>query len=206
MRSSVYAHFSESMSGIGTIRAYGEEARFCAENTKRIDVENRAYWMTVTNQRWLALWLDWFGVMLTTVVVFLVVGTRFTVSPARTGLVLSYVISLQATLAYLITLLAEVENNMNSVERVVHYARNIDQEPAHSIPERAPAAPWPSAGALEIKDVVFKYRPELPAVLKGINLSIRAGEKIGFVGRTGAGKTSLLSASLPHSSSVISAD
>ncbi|KZV72166.1 ABC transporter, partial [Peniophora sp. CONT] len=192
LRSSVYAHFSESMSGIGTIRAYGEEARFCAENTKRMDVENRAYWMTVTNQRWLGLWLDWFGVALTTVVVFLIVGTRFTITPARTGLVLSYVVSLQATLAYLITLLAEVENNMNSVERVVHYARNIEQEPAHEIPERTPAAPWPSSGALEIRDVVFKYRPELPAVLQGINLSVRPGERIGFVGRTGAGKTSLL--------------
>ena len=182
------------MSGIGTIRAYGEEERFCAENTKRMDVENRAYWMTVANQRWLALWLDWMGVVLTTVVVFLIVGTRFTISPARTGLVLSYVVSLQATLAYLITLLSEVENDMNSVERVVHYARNIEQESAYEIPERTPAAPWPSAGAVEIKDIVFKYRPELPAVLKGITLSVRPGEKIGFVGRTGAGKTSLLSA------------
>ena len=62
------------MSGIGTIRAYGEEERFCAENTKRMDVENRAYWMTVANQRWLALWLDWMGVVLTTVVVFLIVS------------------------------------------------------------------------------------------------------------------------------------
>ncbi|VDB90127.1 unnamed protein product [Peniophora sp. CBMAI 1063] len=192
LRSSVYAHFSESISGIGTIRAYGEENRFCAENSKRMDVENRAYWMTVTNQRWLALWLDCMGVVLTTVVVFLIIGTRFTISPARTGLVLSYVVSLQATLAYLITLLSEVENNMNSVERVVHYARNIEQEPAHELPERTPAAPWPSVGALEIKDIVFKYRPELPAVLKGISLSVHPGEKIGFVGRTGAGKTSLL--------------
>lgn len=187
------------MSGIGTIRAYGEEKRFRAENTKRMDIENRAYWMTVTNQRWIGLWLDWFGVVLTTIVAFLVVGTRFTVVPARTGLVLSYVVSLQATLAYLITLLAEVENNITSVERVVHYARNIEQEPAHEIPERTPVAPWPSVGALEIKDVVFKYRPELPSVLKGINLSVRPGEKIGFVGRTGAGKTSLLSTSFTNS-------
>ena len=89
---------------------------------------------------------------------------------------------------------AEVENDMNSVERVVHYARNIEQEPAYEIPEHTPAAPWPSAGAVEIRDIVFKYRPDLPAVLKGITLSVRPGEKIGFVGRTGAGKTSLLSA------------
>lgn len=79
--------------------------------------------------------------------------------------------------------LAEVENNMNSVERVVYYACNIEQEPPHEIPEAKPAAPWPSEGKLEIKNAVLRYRPELPLVLKGLSMSVEGGEKIGIVGR-----------------------
>ena len=107
--------------------------------------------------------------------------------------------------------LAEVENNMNSVERIVYYAQEIEQEPPHEIPEAKPAAPWPSEGKLEIKDAVLKYRPELPLVLKGLSMTVHGGEKIGIVGRyvtllrtscastdvaitysTGAGKSSIM--------------
>jgi len=72
---------------------------------------------------------------------------------------------------------------MNSVERIVYYARDLEQEPPHEIPEAKPAAPWPSEGKMEIKDVVLKYRPELPLVLKGLSMSVQGGEKIGIVGR-----------------------
>ena len=79
--------------------------------------------------------------------------------------------------------LAEVENDMNSVERIVYYARDLEQEPPHDVHERKPPAPWPSEGKLEIKDAVLKYRPELPLVLKGLSLTVKGGEKIGIVGR-----------------------
>ena len=78
---------------------------------------------------------------------------------------------------------AEVENNMNSVERVVHYARAIEQEAPHELPEKKPPASWPAHGRIEINNVVLKYRPELPSVLKGISLTVNAGEKVGIVGR-----------------------
>ena len=79
--------------------------------------------------------------------------------------------------------LAEFENDMNSVERIVYYARDLELEPSHEIPERKPAAPWPSEGKLEIKDAFLKYRPELPLVLKGLSMTVKGGEKIGIVGR-----------------------
>jgi len=79
--------------------------------------------------------------------------------------------------------LAEVENDMNSVERIVYYARDLEQEPPHEIPEQRPPALWPSNGKIEIKEAVLKYRPELPLVLKGLNMSVEGGEKIGIVGR-----------------------
>ena len=84
---------------------------------------------------------------------------------------------------WMIRQLAEVENNMNSVERIVYYARDLEQEPPHEIPERKPAASWPRDGKLEIKDAVLKYRPELPLVLKGLTMTVMGGEKIGIVGR-----------------------
>lgn len=79
---------------------------------------------------------------------------------------------------------------MNAVERAVHYTREdlIDQEPPHDIPERKPPTDWPSSGAIQFKDVVMSYRKGLPPVLKGITLDVKAGERIGVVGRTGAGK------------------
>lgn len=79
---------------------------------------------------------------------------------------------------------------MNAVERTVHYIRDdlIEQEPPHEIEETTPPSSWPTGGALEFRDVVMSYRPGLPPVLKGISLDIKPGERIGVVGRTGAGK------------------
>jgi len=87
---------------------------------------------------------------------------------------------------------AEVENNMNSVERITYYATSIPQERTYTLP--LASSPWPSLGKLELKNVVLKYRPELPPVLKGISMVVEPGEKIGIVGRTGAGKSSIMTA------------
>src|SRR4051812_20273378 len=78
---------------------------------------------------------------------------------------------------------AEVENNMNSVERIVHYATEIEQEGHKELPDSKLPPGWPGQGSIELEDVVLKYRPELPEVLEGISLSVKAGEKIGIVGR-----------------------
>ncbi|KAI9439889.1 ABC transporter [Lactarius indigo] len=192
LRSSLYSHFSETLSGIATIRAYGEEQRFFNENRDRVNIENRAYWMTVTNQRWLGIRIDLLGTLLILVVAMLTVATRFSVSPAQTGVALSYILYVQLSFSYMARQLAEVENDMNSVERIIYYARDLEQEPPHEIPDQKPPAPWPSNGKLEINEAVLKYRPELPLVLKGLSMSVEGGEKIGIVGRTGAGKSSIM--------------
>ncbi|TCD64284.1 hypothetical protein EIP91_004292 [Steccherinum ochraceum] len=194
LRSSLYSHFSESLSGLATIRAYGEMDRFIEENQKRVDVENRAYWLTYTNQRWLGIRLDFLGILLTFVVAILAVGTRFSISPAQTGVVLSYIISVQQAFGWMVRQSAEVENNMNSVERIVHYASELEQEAPHDIPEKRPPGSWPSKGEVELRDVELKYRPELPSVLRGLSMHIAPGEKVGIVGRTGAGKSSIMTA------------
>ncbi|KDR78885.1 hypothetical protein GALMADRAFT_244528 [Galerina marginata CBS 339.88] len=194
LRSSLYSHFSESLSGLATIRAYGEVDRFRKDNENRVDIENRAYWLTVTNQHWLGFRLDFLGSCMTFIVAMLTVGTRFSISPAQTGLLLAYVMSIQQAFGWIIRQVAEVENSMNSVERIIHYATEIEQEAPHSLPKNKPPSTWPANGRIELKDVVLKYRPELPAVLKGISMTINAREKVGIVGRTGAGKSSIMTA------------
>jgi ABC-type multidrug transport system fused ATPase/permease subunit len=118
-------------------------------------------------QRWLGIRLDFLGALLTFAVALLAVGTRFTISPAQTGVTLSYILTMQQAFGWLVRQSAEVENDMNSVERVVHYANEIEQEAPYEIPETKPSAPWPSAGQVELRDLVLKYRPELPPVLRG---------------------------------------
>lgn len=78
---------------------------------------------------------------------------------------------------------AEVENDMNGVERIVHYTNSVEQEPPHEIKDKKPPPTWPSEGRVEISDIVLKYRPELPPVLKGVSMTVSGGEKIGIVGR-----------------------
>lgn len=80
----------------------------------------------------------------------------------------------------------------SSVERVLHYATKLEQEAPHYIPEKKPDPEWPRRGALVLKDVEMSYRPGLPPVLKRINIEIDEGEHIGIVGRTGAGKSSIM--------------
>ncbi|KAL7424431.1 ATP-binding cassette transporter yor1 [Cryptotrichosporon argae] len=191
LRSSLYSHFSESLSGIGTIRAYGETERFCAENVKRMDIENRAYYLTVINQRWLGMRLDMLGTCLTFIVALVVVCAHV-VSAAKGGLALSTMLTIQQSLSWVVRQLAEVENDMVGAERILHYANELEQEAAHEIEAARPPAQWPAEGTVEFDNVFMKYRPELPDVLKGLSLKVGAAEKIGVVGRTGAGKSSIM--------------
>ncbi|KAF7327458.1 ABC protein [Mycena kentingensis (nom. inval.)] len=194
LRSILYAHISESLTGLPTIRSYGEIARFVEQNKAYIDLENRALLLTVTGQRWLAIRLDACGaIMVFTVALFAIVGVSG-ISPAQVGLVLTYTTQLTQLCAMVTRSTAELENYMNSVERVVHYSRKdlIPQEGAYESDKDHNLPPeWPSRGAIEFKNVEMRYRAGMPKVLHGISLRINPGQKIGVVGRTGAGKSSL---------------
>ncbi|TYJ53516.1 hypothetical protein B9479_005847 [Cryptococcus floricola] len=190
LRSSLYAHFSESLSGVATIRSYGETERFCRDNIYAMDTENRAYFLTVVNQRWLGLRLDLIGSFLVFAVALIVVCSD--ISASNSGLGLSTIVTVQSSFAWLVRNIAEVENDMVGAERILHYANTLEQEQPHQIEETRPPTSWPSEGRIEFKDVRMRYRPELPDVLKGLTLSVGASEKIGVVGRTGAGKSSIM--------------
>ncbi|CEQ43018.1 SPOSA6832_04911, partial [Sporobolomyces salmonicolor] len=210
LRSSLYAHFSETLSGLATVRAYGELPKFLKQNENYLDIENRAYYLTVINQRWLGLRLDIFGALLTFAVAMFSQATAKSISPAQTGLVLSYILTTVQACSWMVrqgvrtwiltcsldlSMLctgAEVENDMNSIERVLYYAHKLEAEAPAVIEDSRPPQDWPAQGAIKFKNVVMSYRPGLPPVLKGLSLSVGAGERIGVVGRTGAGKSSIM--------------
>ncbi|KAF5012188.1 hypothetical protein FDECE_1743 [Fusarium decemcellulare] len=199
LRSRIYEHFGESLSGLHTLKAFGAVSRFVEDNSSKIDTENTAYWLSVACQRWLNLRLDLFGATLVLAAGLLVVGLRDTINPSSGGVVLSYVVTAQAVFGNMIRQSAEIENNMNSVERLLHYASNIEQEPEHevkNVDKGLKEKKWPHAGQVQFQNLTLSHRPGLPPALKDITLDIKPGEKVGVVGRTGAGKTTLVSALL----------
>lgn len=191
LRSSMFARFSEGLSGVSSIRAYGLRERFMNDLRKSIDEMNGAYYLTFANQRWLSVRLDMIGNVLVFVVAILVVTSRFTVNPSTGGLVLSYMLSIVQMLQFSIRQLAEVENDMNAVERLRYYGHELEEEPPlHTIDVRSS---WPEKGEIKFENVEMRYRPNLPLVLKGLSMHVKGGERIGVVGRTGAGKSSIMS-------------
>ncbi|KAA8575269.1 hypothetical protein MFRU_002g01950 [Monilinia fructicola] len=190
-RSNVFAKFSEGLSGTATIRAYGLQDRFITDLRKAIDEMDSAYFLTFSNQRWLSTRLDIIGNLLVFVTGILVVTSRFSVGPSTAGLVLSYILSIVQMIQFTVRQLAEVENGMNATERIHYYGTSLEEEaPLHTIEVRPS---WPESGEIIFNDVQMRYRENLPLVLSGLSMHVRGGERIGVVGRTGAGKSSIMS-------------
>ncbi|BEI87985.1 uncharacterized protein CcaverHIS019_0107030 [Cutaneotrichosporon cavernicola] len=191
LRSLLYSHFSESLSGLATIRAYGETDRFVRDNCYYMDLEDRAYILTSSNQRWLAVRLDFLGALLVFAVAIMSVAGGTGLSASQIALCLTYMTQITQILGMVTRQSAEVENNMNAVERIQLYAgRGIPQEAAYEVKDDPPPE-WPTQGAVTFDDVVMSYRKGLQPVLKGISARFEHGEKVGIIGRTGAGKTSI---------------
>jgi ATP-binding cassette subfamily C (CFTR/MRP) protein 1 len=191
LRSFVFAKFSEAVSGVATIRAYGLQDRFSISVRDAIDGMNSAYYITFANQRWLSVRLDVIGNCLVFTVGILVVTSRFSINPSISGLVLSYILSIVQMIQFTVRQLAEVENNMNATERIHHYATNLEEEAPLKLKDVRDS--WPEKGEIIFDNVQMRYRDSLPLVLKGLTLHCKAGERIGIVGRTGAGKSSIMS-------------
>ncbi|CAL1711021.1 unnamed protein product [Somion occarium] len=192
MRSALYASYSETLTGLSTVRGYGEQSRFIHKAEEGLDMENRAYYMTISIQRWLSVRLDLLGNLLILGIALFSAGFRKTVSPSKIGVVLSYTLSITQFFSELVSSYAQNEQNFNAVERVLYYT-DLPSEGDATTPNDPPPL-WPDQGAVEFKDVELTYRDGLPLVLRGVTFSVKPGEKVGIVGRTGAGKSSLLQA------------
>ncbi|KAI9249020.1 multi drug resistance-associated protein MRP [Sporodiniella umbellata] len=191
-KSPIYSHFQETISGVSTIRAYEQQARFTFENENRLDDNQRAYYPSISCNRWLAVRLEFMGsVIILSAALFAVLGILYggsTIDAGLVGLSVSYALSVTQALNWVIRQYCEIETNIVSVERVKEY---IDLPTEKYSAVRGVSPMWPEKGAIEFKEYATRYRPGLDLALRNLSFSVKANEKIGIVGRTGAGKSSL---------------
>ncbi|XP_008282467.1 multidrug resistance-associated protein 7 [Stegastes partitus] len=189
--SPIYSHFSETLTGLGTIRASASSARFEEENSKRLEQNQRCLFLSNAASQWLNIRLQLIGVAVVTALgVIAVIQHHFnSVDPGLVGLSLSYSLSITAQLAGLIVNFTQTEIQLVSVERTEEYTTGLPMEPQHQNAQLPPA--WPEQGWLEFRDVALAYRDGFPNALDGVSLVVRPGEKIGIVGRTGSGKSTM---------------
>jgi ATP-binding cassette subfamily C (CFTR/MRP) protein 1 len=209
-QSPVFSHFAESLQGLVTIRAYRRQRHFARRSRRLLDGAARPWWQIQSLNRWLSVRLEMMG----NGVVFAAaaaVGAVQQRSPGMAGLGVSSAMALTGTVSWLLRQISELEINMNAVERLVEYDGEREEAPAlgEGAVESAAAGGgrqhqhvsllprgWPSYGALAVENLVVRYRPDLPPVLRGVSFAVDGGQKLGVVGRTGCGKSTLVLALL----------
>ncbi|KAJ3094987.1 hypothetical protein HDU97_007368 [Phlyctochytrium planicorne] len=189
-RSPIYSMFSETLSGASTIRAFGAERRFEDEAMRRLDVNNRAFFYMFAANRWLGVRVSTIAGIMIFSSAILTVLSRNLIGAELAAIALIWILECTDFMIWLIRIHGQLEMSMNSVERVGEYL-TIEQERPGVIEDMRPPKNWPNSGAISIRDLELSYSTESEPVLKKINVEIPGGSKVGVVGRTGAGKTSL---------------
>lgn len=189
-RSPLFQQFGETLSGMTTIRAYGDERRFIRENLAKINTQSRPFIYLWACNRWLSFRCDMLGDLVAFSAGVLVILSLGSVDAGAVGISMSYAISFTENILWLVRLYAINEQNMNSVERIKEYL-DVEQEADAIVEKHRPAENWPVAGDVEFINYTTRYREELDPVLRDVSFRIEARQKVGIVGRTGAGKSSL---------------
>ncbi len=189
-RSPLFQQFGETLTGITTIRAYGDEKRFIRDNIHRVDTYNRPFIFLWAANRWLSFRIDVIGDLVAFFAGVLVILSIGKIDAGSAGLSLGYAIGFTENMLWLVRLYSAFEQNMNSVERIKEYL-DVEQEAAAENEKTQPAKNWPSQGSVEFINYTTRYREDLDPVLKNVTFRINPLEKVGIVGRTGAGKSSL---------------
>lgn len=189
-RSPLYQQFGETLSGMTTIRAYGDERRFIRENMHKVNTHSRPFIYLWGANRWLAFRVDVTGALVSFFAGAFVILSVGKIDAGAAGLAMTYAVTFTENVLWFVRLYSVNEQNMNAVERIKEYY-DVDQEADYIIPENRPAANWPSKGGVEFVGYSTRYRDDFDFVLKNISFKIMPGEKVGVVGRTGAGKSSL---------------
>uniref|UniRef100_A0A1Q3FWR2 ABC-type glutathione-S-conjugate transporter n=2 Tax=Culex tarsalis TaxID=7177 RepID=A0A1Q3FWR2_CULTA len=189
-RSPIYSHFGESIQGAQTIRAYSVQDRFIGESESRVDFNQVCYFPSIIANRWLAVRLEMVGNLIILFAALFAVLGRETMNPGLVGLSVSYALQITQTLNWLVRMTSDVETNIVAVERIKEYGETKQEAPWELQNSTLPRD-WPEQGRVEFQDFQVRYREGLDLVLKGISFTVEGGEKVGIVGRTGAGKSSL---------------
>lgn len=196
-RAPILSHLSESIEGAASVRAYGMVKNFSRSNFNKVNA-NIVDWLSLRYSiAWFGMRLDWIGsgvILATYLAIFL---TRnygsFTISTISLAAV---AMSSTSNITFLLSAVAnnavELETKMNAVERVKQYSKIEQEKPAH-IEETKPDAAWPTKGKVHFKNLSIAYGGG-KRVLDSVTVSLKPREKIGIVGRTGAGKSTLITA------------
>uniref|UniRef100_A0A3B3WBR7 ATP binding cassette subfamily C member 4 n=1 Tax=Poecilia mexicana TaxID=48701 RepID=A0A3B3WBR7_9TELE len=191
-RSPVFSHLSSSLQGLSTIRAFRVQHQFQQMFDKYQDLHSEAWFLFLTTSRWFAVRLDGICCIFVTMTAFGCLYFRDGLEPGAVGLALSYAVTLTGMFQWGVRQSAEIENLMTSVERVVEYAELESEAPWET--DKRPPGDWPQKGSITFDSVSFSYSDSSPLVLKNLSFVFTSREKVGIVGRTGAGKSSLISA------------
>ncbi|KAK5861056.1 hypothetical protein PBY51_022480 [Eleginops maclovinus] len=191
-RSPVFSHLSSSLQGLSTIRAFKVQQRFQEMFDEYQDLHSEAWFLFLTTSRWFAVRLDGICSIFVSITSFGCIYLRDGLEPGAVGLALSYAVTLTGMFQWGVRQSAEIENMMTSVERVVEYAELESEAPWET--EKRPPHDWPEAGSITFDRVNFSYSASERLVLKNLTVVFPSREKVGIVGRTGAGKSSLISA------------
>jgi len=194
-RSPIYAMIAEALGGVATIRANGALAYFKKKFSLVQNAHTAAFFSFIASSRWVGFRMDSIMYLFISSATFLAVifnsQAWFEVDPAILGLSLTMLLQLSGLFQWAVRQSAEVVNLMISVERVAEYG---NLEPEAALTSSADDPTWPSQGSIQVKDLSVRYRSTLPLSLRKISFSIEAGQRIGIVGRTGSGKSTLVQA------------
>nr|XP_014338316.1 PREDICTED: multidrug resistance-associated protein 1 [Bos mutus] len=187
--SPVISHFCETLLGVSTIRAFGHEQRFIQQNKEVVNENLVCFYNNVISNRWLSVRLEFLGNLMVFFTAVLTVLAGNSIDSAIVGLSISYALNITQTLNFWVRKACEIEANAVSIERVCEY-ETMDKE-APWITSKRPPSQWPSKGIVEFVDYRARYRDDLGLALQDITFQTHGEEKIGIVGRTGAGKSTL---------------
>ncbi|XP_037884207.1 multidrug resistance-associated protein 1 isoform X1 [Glossina fuscipes] len=188
-RSPIYSHFGETITGVSTIRAYAVQDRFIDESDNKVDKNQVCKYPSLIANRWLAIRLEMVGnLIILFASLFAVLGGQS--NPGLVGLSVSYALQVTQTLNWLVRMSSDIETNIVAVERIKEYGETKQEAPWEVETLKLPRN-WPNEGRVVFENFKVRYREGLDLVLKGISFTINGGEKVGIVGRTGAGKSSL---------------
>lgn len=189
-RSPVYSHFSETITGTSIIRAYGRQQAFVQMNDKKVNDNQKSYYPGLVANRWLGVRIEFVGNCIVLFAALFAVVGRSHLNPGLVGLSVAYALQVTMSLNWMVRMTSDLESNIVAVERVKEYAETETEAP-WIIEGHRPSEDWPTRGEVEFAKYSVRYRKGLDLVLKDISLKVKGGEKIGIVGRTGAGKSSM---------------
>ncbi|CDQ76105.1 unnamed protein product [Oncorhynchus mykiss] len=189
-RSPIYSHFSETVTGSSVIRAYCRHDAFVLMSDMKVDENQKSYYPGIVSNRWLGVRIEFIGNCIVLFAALFAVIGKDKLNPGLVGLSVSYALLVTMSLNWMVRMTSDLESNIVAVERVKEYSETKTEAP-WEVEDKKPSPDWPSQGNVEFSDYSVRYREGLELVLKNLTLSVKGGEKIGIVGRTGAGKSSM---------------